>query len=320
MVSPTIPFQIPQQFLAAWNTGALQQVGALLKDAETGKIVAHLQETGAFQNVAQNLAGGPIGLIANTAGQGIGLVQNHKMGQQLASIQGSLGAMQSLQMLTAVSAVVGIGVTVASTAVILSKMKAIDQKISSLEKRLENLPSEWRALGLQSVLGQIETQLERLQEVPSRKDARPVLQNVEEQLHSGFNTLHSGVRQIVAEVEIDADLLQTLLAALAISGSAQIKALYQMDETDVALQRAQTQSAKMQTLALEMPKDQLSTRLVGGPDVALQIAEQASQIRLVMASRPALTQRLIELEVSGSNYLRVLEEEREEPLLFLSSV
>ena len=317
MVSPQIPFHIPQQFIAAWNSGALQQVGALLKDVETGQIVGHLQETGAFQNAIGSLAGGPVGSVANVTGQAVGLAQNHLMAKQLMALQSSLGSMQSMQMLTAVSSVVGIGVTVASTAVILSKMQAIDHKISTLEQSLEKLPAEWRALNLRNTLGEVETQLERLQEVPTRKDAGPVLNKVEEQLHSGFNALHSGVRQVVAEIEIDPEVLQTLLAALAISGAAQIKALYQMDETETALQRAQMQSSKMLALALEMPRDKLSQRLVGGADAALQIAEQASQVRLVMASRPALTQRLIDLGISGPNYLNVLEDEQETPLLVL---
>lgn len=317
MAIPIIPFQIPTQFIAAWQSGALQQVGALLKDVDTGRIVAHLQETGAFQQSVTSLASGPIGLGANVLGQGIGLVQNHQMGKQLTAIQSSLGAMQSIQMLTAVSSVVGIGVTVASTAIILSKLKAVDHKLSSLEQSLEKLPAEWRALNLRKTLGDVETQLERLQEVPTRKDAAPVLHKVEEQLHAGFNALHTGVRQVVAEVEIDAELLQTLLAALAISGSAQIKALYQMDETQAALQRAQTQSSKMQTLAIEMPRDRLSQRLIGGAETAQQIAEQASQVRLIMASRPALTQRLITLDISGPAYLNALKEEQEIPLLVL---
>ena len=317
MITPIIPFQIPQQFIAAWNSGALQQVGALLKDVDTGQIVAHLQETGAFQHSVAGLAGGPVGLAASVAGQAVGVLQNHQMGKQLTAIQSSLGAMQSIQTLTAVSSVVGIGVTVASTAIILSKIQAIDHKISSLEQSLEKLPAQWRTLNLRNTLGEVETQLERLQEVPARKDTRPVLHKVEEQLHSGFNALHSGVRQVVAEIEIDPEMLQTLLAALAISGSAQIKALYQMDEIEAALQRAQTQSGKMQDLALEMPRDRLSQQLIGEAETASQIAEQASQIRLIMASRPALTQRLISLNVSGPAYLNALEEELENPLLVL---
>lgn len=319
MVTPFIPFQIPHQFIAAWNSGALQQVGALLKDVDTGQIVAHLQETGVFQKSISSLAGGPIGMAASALGQGVGVFQNHQMGKQLTAIQSSLGTMQTIQTLTAVSSVVGIGVTVASTAIILSKLKTIDHKIASLEQSLAKLPSEWRALNLRKTLGDVETQLERLQEVPARKDATPVLHKVEEQLHCGFNALHTGVRQVIAEVEIDAEMLQTLLAALAISGSAQIKALYQMDETKAALQRSQTQSRRMQELALEMPRDKLCQRLIGGEETALQIAEQASQVRLIMASRPALTQRLISLDVPGHAYLKRLEDEQESPLLVLAA-
>lgn len=320
MVTQAIPFQIPQKFIAAWQDGTLEQVGALLKNVDTGKIVGHLQETGALQHMSTTFAAGPVGLVASTASQAFGLMQNHQMGKQLTAMQNSLGSMQSLQMLTAVSSVVGIGVTVASTAIILSKMKAIEGTLSTIEQTVEKLPSQWRDLDLRKTLEKIETQLERLQEVPARRDPKPVLQKVEEELHSGFNALHSGVRQVVAEVEIDADLLQTLLAALAVAGSAQFKALYQMDDTETALLRAQNQSAKMQSLAFEMPKDKLKRRIGGASTVASQIASQASEIRLIMASRPSLTKDLIHRDVSGLRYLKALEEEQECPLLVLPSV
>jgi len=242
------------------------------------------------------------------------------MGHQLTAIQDSLGAMQSLQMLTAVSSVVGIGVTVASTAIILSKMKSIEGTLSGIEQKIDRLPSQWRDLNLAKTLGRIETQLERLQEVPLRKDAGPVLQKVEEELHSGFNDLHSGVRQVVAEAEIDADLLQTLLAALALAGSAQFKALFELDDTKAALQRAQTQSAKMQSLAFEMPKDLMARRISGEPERAAQVSASAGQIRMIMASRPSFTENLIARDVSGFQYLRALDEEQESPLLVLPSI
>lgn len=320
MVTQTIPFQIPQKFIAAWQDGTLEQVGALLKNVDTGKVVGHLQETGALQHASATFSAGPVGLVASTASQAVGLVQNHQLGKQLTAMQNSLGSMQSLQMLTAVSSVVGIGVTVASTAIILSKMKAIEGTLSTIEQTVEKLPSQWRDLNLRKTLEKMETQLERLQEVPARKDAKPVLQRVEEELHSGFNAIHSGVRQVVAEVEIDTELLQTLLAALAVSGSAQFKALYQMDDIEAALQRAQTQSAKMQSLAFEMPKDKLKRRMIEDSKVASQIADQASEIRLIMASRPSLTENLISRDVSGLQYLRALEEEQESPLLVLPSI
>jgi flagellar hook assembly protein FlgD len=152
LVTPIIPFQIPQEFIAAWQTGALEQVGALLKNVDTGKIVGHLQETGALQHASASLAAGPVGLVASTASQAVGLMQNRQMGKQLTAMQDSLGSMQSLQMLTAVSSIVGIGVTVASTAIILSKMKAIEGTLSTIEQTVEKLPSQWRDLNLRKTL------------------------------------------------------------------------------------------------------------------------------------------------------------------------
>ena len=62
-----------------------------------------------------------------------------------------------------------------------------------------------------------------------------------------------------------------------------------------------------------------SQRLNGGEKSALQIAEQASQVRLIMASQPALTRSLIFLNVPSRKYLSRLEIAQESLLLILAA-
>jgi len=260
-------------------------------------------------------ANGPIGPL----GQGVSLYQNHQMGNQLSAIQSSLGAMQSIQMLAAVSSVAGIGVTVASTFVILGKIKALDAKIDTLGKKLDDLPAQWRDMDISKILRKVQHQLERLSEVSSRKDPKPVLETAEATLHEAFDDLHARVIEVTSEAKVNAELVRTLLEGMAVSGAAQIKTLYRLDDTETALVRSKTQFMKMQDLALKMPADKLQGRLGGDASCAQEITRQASQIRQVMASRGALTQRVIELEVAGSRYLAALEDEDEQPLFLLDA-
>lgn len=48
----TIPFEIPAELLGRVASGELIRYGTILKDAGTGQIVKHLQETGVAQAVS----------------------------------------------------------------------------------------------------------------------------------------------------------------------------------------------------------------------------------------------------------------------------
>ena len=51
-MAPTFLFEIPALLLEGVQSGALRQVGALITDPATGRIVAHLQQTGAARDLA----------------------------------------------------------------------------------------------------------------------------------------------------------------------------------------------------------------------------------------------------------------------------
>lgn len=42
-------FEVPRQFVAQVASGQVDRFGAILKEVATGRIVGHLQETGAMQ-------------------------------------------------------------------------------------------------------------------------------------------------------------------------------------------------------------------------------------------------------------------------------
>lgn len=317
MITSAIPFIVPANFQAALSIGNVVRYGSVLKDSATGRIVAHLQETGMLQKVFQSgLPFNPLDPIGAVTGL-IGVVQNEQIKRRIDVMQSMLGGMQTLQVASLVSSVVGIGVTVASTAIILHRLKAVDAGLATIEGKINALPAQWRDLDLHKTLTRVETQLERLQEISARQDPRPVVQKAEEALHEGFNILHAGVKQLVAEVTIDERMLQSLLAGLALCGGAQIKSLFWLDEKEAARERSRRQVDKLQELAFLMPRDVLSTRLQGGADAARQISQDASEIRLRIASQPALSEMLIQMGVNGRTYLERVEQEEEQPLLIL---
>lgn len=316
MISQVIPFVAPaaSKFKVV---GELVRYGAVLKDSATGRIVAHVQETGLLQKALHTgLSFNPLDPIGAVTGV-IGVMQNEQIKKRLDVMQSMLGGMQVLQIASLASSVAGIGVTAAGTAIILQRLKAVDAGLRDIVGRIDALPAKWRDLQLTSSLTTIETQLERLQEVSGRQDPRPVVQKAEETLHDGFNILHDGIKQVIAEASVDERLVQSLLAGLALCGGAQIRALYWLDEKETAGKRGRRQVDKLEELAFLMPRDTMATKLKGGAASAETIARDASEIRRRAAAQPMLSDLLTEMNVDGRAYLERAEEEDEQPLLLL---
>ena len=69
-MAPTFLFEIPALLLEGVQSGALRQVGALITDPATGRIVAHLQQTGAARDLA--VSGRSGGASGHAVGFGAG--------------------------------------------------------------------------------------------------------------------------------------------------------------------------------------------------------------------------------------------------------
>jgi len=310
----SIPFEIPTQFRAAVAAGDLITNGALLKDAVTGRIVAHLQETGALQKALHSgLSFDPTGATGL-----IGIAQNAAITSKLNAMQSMLGTMQMLQVATLASSVIGIGVTAASTAMILNRLNQVDKAIVGLEASVADLPSKWREMDLRAKIVTVRTSLERLQEAEVRPDAENVVKSVEERLSYVFDEIHSGLIEVVIQARVDAGLVRSLLASLVLCGSAQIKSLLWLDMKEAAEIRSRHQVAKLEDLAFLMPRDLMRDRLGHGQTTALGISQDFSEIRMRIATQPSLARTLIAREINGREYVERIEQEETEPYLLLA--
>ena len=311
----SIPFQVPAQFLAGLSSGDLVRYGTILKDVGTGRIVGHVQETGILQQVIQT------GLSIDPTGATglIGVAHNAAISSKLNAMQAMMGTLQTLQLATLASGVVGIGVTAATAAMIMSRLQAIDKTLVGVAENVEALPSKWRELELQKKLSNVATAVDRMQEAEVRPDSEIVLKSVDEKLNYTFDELHNGICNIVVEAKVDADLLRSLLAGLALCGGAQIKSLIWLDMKEAAERRAQNQVEKLQQLALLMPRDVMHARLIQGEDEALRLSHECSEMRLRVASQPDLARALVAQNIHGREFIERIQEEEKAPLLLLPS-
>jgi len=308
-----IPFTIPSQFMAAHATGQIVRYGAVLKDAHTGRIVAHLQETGLLQRaVGTGLSFDPSG-----ASGLIGVVQNAQISQKITQLQSAVGVVQNLQLVNLVSSVAGIGVTAASTAIILGRLNAIGDRIGRLEQGVEALPGVFRKLELRNTMIEIGTALERFESADNRRDKDQTVRAVEEKLHYGFDRMLDGVRTTAETPGVDAEAIRCLLASLSVCGAAQIKAFLWLNEREMAAGQARRQFVKLMELSEMFPKDVLMDRLDCEADDADRLEADLAGLRQRFAAIPSLVENLIALDLDGRDYLERLDAERDHPLLVL---
>lgn len=310
----SIPFDIPAQLLASEVSGAVRRYGAILKDEATGRIVGHVQETGALQKVLQTgLSFDPTGATGL-----IGIAQNAAITSKLNAMQAMIGTMQVLQVVNLASSIVGIGVTAASTAMILKRFNQVDKALIGIEASVANLPSKWREMDLRAKIVAVRTSLERLQEAEVRPDSESVIKSVEERLSYVFDEIHDGLVEVVIQAKVNPCLVRSLLASLALCGSAQIKSLLWLDMKEAAEVRSRRQVEKLEQLSFLMPRDLMANRLGQNRETALGISHDFSEIRMRIASTPSLARTLIAREINGREYVERIEQEETEPYLLLA--
>lgn len=313
MIPVAIPFSVAASHIPGLLSGQVVRYGAILKDASTGQILGHVQETGLAQKLLQS------GLSFDPTGASglIGVAQNAAMMSKLNLMQQTLGTLQILQYASLFSSVIGVGVTAASTAMILKRLNAVDEALGRIEESIDSLPEKWRELSLRSRLVDLSTSVERLQEADLRSDASKVVSQVEKNLQSSFNYIHDGLCSIVVEAKVDPHLLKTLISGLALCGASEFKALIWLDEKDAAQHRSRLHFEKLKQLAFLMPQDQMVSRLTDNRDMAAEISTDCSEIRYRVASQPMLVQYLKDRQVHGRTFIDQIQQEEEEPLLFL---
>jgi len=333
--SRSIPFVIPKEFARAGSridpaAGILRR-GALLMDESTGRILGHLQETGALRELVNQQGSGGLGKLVDVglslgggpldAATGIyGLVQNEQIKARLAAMQTMMGNLQTLQIATLASSVVGIGVTVASTMMILKRLRDLKTDLARIEDAVDRIPAQLTINTLIDVLIVIETQLERLEEASVRRNPRPVLEEAEAALHEGFNAIVTRLQMLQGQGGLDAAWLAALFRGLALCGAAQSQVLLQLDDAAALVRRTRGQIGKLEQLAFTLPQDVLEIDLGIAPPTAERLAAEAAETRLRFASTLMLAEQLQVQSIPGPKYLAKAAAEEEQPLLVLPHV
>jgi H+/gluconate symporter-like permease len=136
-----IPFDLPLQFLPGLATGDIVRYGAILKDAGTGRILGHLQESGIAQSLlsqALSSATSPLSLASSVVNTGSSIYT----AIQVRQLKAMMETLQALQVATLGVSLVGVGVSVAGFLYMRKRFNSLDGRISC---RPSSLSTCWRA-------------------------------------------------------------------------------------------------------------------------------------------------------------------------------
>ncbi|MBV7378261.1 hypothetical protein [Maritimibacter dapengensis] len=331
---------LPPELIDGVGSGAFKVAGSIIKNTSNGQIVGHLQETGAMDIVLKGATGvatgNPLAMADTAAGVGT-LVQNEQIKARLTEVQSSLSLVQGMQVANLAVAGLGIGVSIAGFALMLKKMKGIETQIRDIDSKIEAVTDERRNDELQTVMSDIRNDLTIVDTLPSRKNKATAAETAQRELARSAGRLEGVFRRDVEAMERNhatregIERLWNVSSMIRLCHEAGQRALFTIDDVKLAAEYSERQAESLLRLAEGVSADALTrSYAAAGGSADDFVARRADILPASAALHKALTgsvtaitaqadlaRRLDESGAKGSLYLKELDEETREPLLFL---
>lgn len=319
-------YQAPVQFHGMLESGAANIVGALVKEASSGKILAHVQETGLLQKALANVNLGsfsPLG-VADLVASTYNTVQLDKL----------VGMTQTLTSISAAGlgiGLVGVGVSVASTAIVLKRLEAVRSQISSLSRKIEEgfADIEWREI--ERLLATAKSTLEhadvlKLHQTASAAEWVELAKDLGEVANQAQII---GQRQL-HEAKFQIDVFEKIVLTQLLCRGAAIHALLQANAVSAAHQRAQSANEEYHRFFDPIdPQKLLKWQMNGLTDVDVRQTYLSANERTggllvnirkqvnAADGQALLLESLSVRQINGPEYIHRLSTEEKEPFLLI---
>lgn len=309
-----ILFEIPAFYEMAVRSGSLIQTGGLLKDAVSGKIVAHLQESGlAHSLIGEAMLGvtSPVALgLSQLANIGTGIYTTVQINQLKTMIEG----LQSLQIATLGVSLLGVGVSVAGFLYMRKRFNAVDKRIDQLlDTVIHGFESQQKAT-LRSHLSQVEGIVQQASQARTLKNPRTEYSRIAERMAeeaAHFEGELEFVLKMNGKVnhELFWQLAQTLMACNSVRIDCRIRTNELRNALDVALGVGESYErlfGRLTPLSFDGKVTQMAKTITALKDITD-----------VAATKPYLIDYLHSRRIDGSDYVDQIGQEKERPLLML---
>ncbi len=193
----SILFEIPEAFSSSYKLGKVVRYGTVLKDVNTGNIVAHLTESKKLIDLVSKVPANPVQMVTGLVDAASSVVANYQLYNQNIKIDFLTEQITSLAGLTkSALALSGVGAiaSVATFALCATKFKAIDKRLNNIEKkvdvildRLQLTEKNNEKREVRSYLCEIRSSFDYL--IPTASSSR--VENIQQNLSRGFTGINS---------------------------------------------------------------------------------------------------------------------------------
>ena len=324
----TISFEVPTKFLASHTLGAVVRYGAILKDAGTGRIVGHLQETSALHALSQagSVSLNPLAAIVDTASGIASNYQLYRVDQKITAVQNLLTGVATMQAATLATCGLGIGISVIGFMALKRRLDQTSAKLDEIKKAIQSGFDKQAEKRLQDQEAELAGQLDLAEEGWHAKDGgKQNWTSATEKLGAIENfyarEIESSIRDGVA-----LDALTYLLDRYRVAIATKIECLVLRDEFKNAAHYTQTVSRR----AIEMFDSLTPVSISESFGRVLAIPAKRSHLEdaraLIIGIRelqdqlltnPFVIARIAETAAHGRDYIEKLKDEQVEPLLVL---
>ncbi len=332
-------YKIPQKLAFAVNSGDATLIGAIIKDTSTGKILGHVQQTSGFSNLLNH----GLGFAGNFASGGslldaVTIVQNQQIKSSLTKLATEVNLIQHLQITNLAFGILNLGVSIASTVLILRSLEKIDNRLDKISQQIKQITQERREDELRDLIAEIKSDKKNIDMHHAKgSDSKSIVfsltHNLSRSLYKLLEQLEKDLVQ-TQESSVPIEFIQYLWEKLALISLCQdsiIKAYFSIDELPFVVEFGSEQNARLLNLVSEINPNHISRIIAGrNPDFESQkiLRKKANEEINVFTdalrgciystlSQVSIAQTLLDQNASGNYYLREIEASNCNEPLFL---
>ncbi len=326
-------FSIPEKFAVGLLDGSIVRYGTVLKDAGTGRILAHVQETGLAQQLLSN-AGvqaftpwGAVATVANLSSSGYSNLQLHQL-------KGMVEAMQVLQYANLGVAAAGLGVSAIGFAVINRRLKGLKSDIEQLSARMDHHFQELKNTHWREHFSRIQVYVDRADRAFQLSEPKGEWLMIEAKLNEESGYLTHTIQDHLNHHHFDIDWFRELTSSLLLCDSVRLKCLVQADELKLARSTSSAVGMSYTELFDPISVTWLADRITRSSteqtkdeqslfreyqQTAQLITNNLQEVTDAAISKPLLIEYLIDHDVSGSRYLEDIATHDQHPVILLTT-
>ena len=308
-----IPFDLPLQFLPGLANGEIVRYGAILKDAGTGRILGHLQESGIAQSLlsqALSSATSPLSLASSVVDTGSSVYT----AIQLHQLKAMMGTLQALQVATLGVSLVGVGVSVAGFLYMRKRFNSLDGRIDKLIDAVKVGFENLKKAGFRQQMSRTKSLVQRAELAKSMIDPTKEYKEVAAQLADQAAFFEGEiVFQISAKGPINHDTFWLLAQLWMLCNSVRVDCQIRANEVLNAQRVSERIAGEYQGLF----------ERIGPASFDVDHSEGRATVKLLRDvtdsaySKPFLLDYLRTRRIEGPAYIDSLERENEQPMLVL---